>query len=105
MVRSSLVNRLLKTISVFNPSEGDPNMMCKCILYLARPVGSDKYLVFNQHQQSSQRAHAHKLLLLLLKVGMFLKIGIVSGEFIFSLQMSTLQIVNKSTSYTFKIVN
>ena len=28
----------------------------------SRPVGSDKYLVFNQHQQSSQRAHAHKLL-------------------------------------------
>ena len=27
-----------------------------------RPVGSDKYLVFNQHQQSSHRAHAHKLL-------------------------------------------
>ena len=25
-------------------------------------VESDKYLVFNQHQQSSQSAHAHKLL-------------------------------------------
>ena len=32
----------------------------------SRPVGSDKYLVFNQHQQSSQHAHVHKLLLLLL---------------------------------------
>ena len=29
---------------------------------MTRPVGSDKYLVFNQHQQSSQHAHAHKLL-------------------------------------------
>ena len=28
----------------------------------ARPVGSDKYLVFNQHQLSSHCAHAHKLL-------------------------------------------
>ena len=28
----------------------------------ARPVGSDKYLVFNQHQESSHCAHAHKLL-------------------------------------------
>ena len=27
-----------------------------------RPVGSDKYLVFNQHLLSSHRAHAHKLL-------------------------------------------
>ena len=25
----------------------------------SRPVGSDKYLVFNQHQLSSHRAHAH----------------------------------------------
>ena len=28
----------------------------------ARPVGSDKYLVFNQDQQSSHHAHVHKLL-------------------------------------------
>ena len=41
----------------------------------------------------------------LLKVDKFLNIRIVSGEFIFILQMFTLQIVDKSTSYTFKIVN
>ena len=40
-----------------------------------------------------------------LKVDKFLNIRIVSGEFIFILQMFTLQIVDKSTSYTFKIVN
>ena len=39
------------------------------------------------------------------KVDKFLNIRIVSGEFIFILQMFTLQIVDKSTSYTFKIVN
>ena len=39
------------------------------------------------------------------KVDKFLDIRIVSGEFIFILQMFTLQIVDKSTSYTFKIVN
>ena len=43
--------------------------------------------------------------ILKLKVDKFLKVRIVSGEFIFSLQMFTLQIVDKSTSYTFKIVN
>ena len=42
---------------------------------------------------------------LILKVDTFLNIRIVSGEFIFILQMFTLQIVDKSTSYTFKIVN
>ena len=42
---------------------------------------------------------------LILKVDKFLIIRIVSGEFIFILQMFTLQIVDKSTSYTFKIVN
>ena len=40
-----------------------------------------------------------------LKVDKFLNIRIVSGEFISILQMFTLQIVDKSTSYTFKIVN
>ena len=40
-----------------------------------------------------------------LKVDKFLNIRNVSGEFIFILQMFTLQIVDKSTSYTFKIVN
>ena len=33
-----------------------------CILHRSRPVGSDKYLVFNLHQHPSHRAHAHKLL-------------------------------------------
>ena len=47
----------------------------------------------------------HSVRLSSVKVGTFLFIRIVSGEFIFSLQMSTLQIVDKSTSYTFKIVN
>ena len=42
---------------------------------------------------------------LILKVDKFLNIRNVSGEFIFILQMFTLQIVDKSTSYTFKIVN
>ena len=41
----------------------------------------------------------------LVKVDKFLNIRIVSGEFILILQMFTLQIVDKSTSYTFKIVN
>ena len=40
-----------------------------------------------------------------IKVDKFLIIRIVSGEFIFILKMFTLQIVDKSTSYTFKIVN
>ena len=39
------------------------------------------------------------------KVDTFLYIRNVSGEFIFILQMFTLQIVDKSTSYTLKIVN
>ena len=39
------------------------------------------------------------------KVDTFQNIRNVSGEFIFILQMFTLQIVDKSTSYTFKIVN
>ena len=43
--------------------------------------------------------------MMLLKVDKFLNIRNVSGEFIFILQMFTLQIVDKSTSYTFKIVN
>ena len=40
-----------------------------------------------------------------LKVDTFLFIRNVSGEFIFILKIFTLQIVDKSTSYTFKIVN
>ena len=53
---------------------------------------------------TSQSCH-QVLGLCLIKVDTFLNIRNVSEEFIFILQMFTLQIVDKSTSYTFKIVN
>ena len=51
-----------------------------------------------QHEMRDENEETYSV-----KVDKFLKIRNVSGEFIFSLQMFTLQIVNKSTSYTFKL--
>ena len=49
-------------ISVSDYCEGDGVGSDRVTLHCPRPVGSDKYLVFNQHQLPSHRAHAHKLL-------------------------------------------
>ena len=66
---------------------------------------NEKSPILNGQKKPKTSGKVQKIRDLEVKVDKFLNIRIVSGEFIFILQMFTLQIVDKSTSYTFKIVN
>ena len=87
-------------------NEGDHGTGGDMMLNTCTEAQSPRTIVIHCHCVSLCVLLLGKLVLDLsgsVKVNTFLYIRNVSGEFIFILQMFTLQIIDKSTSYTFKL--